>query len=125
MLGRSVGRRLIAGLFLVTAVSVLTAASSSAQTYVGVTPPNVGTVDSGPIVLGVQFRPGQLASGQAAQLGSTVRTQAVQPRAQASRLAVTGGDLLGLLALAAGAVTVGAVLVRSGRRTRLVDASSD
>lgn len=120
MQGRRVFRRLMAGVFVVAAVSLLTAASTAAQTYVGVPPPNVGTTDTGPIVLGVQFRPGgQLASGPVPQVGSSV-----QARAQASRLAVTGGDLLGLLAIAAGAVGVGAVLVRGGRRKRVADASS-
>lgn len=111
MLGRKTFRRLATGLFVVLAVPLLAANAASAQ-YVGVPPPNVGATDRGPVVLGAQFR--------AQQVGAA---RTVEVRAQGRALAVTGGDLLAIVGIAAGAVLAGIVLVRVGRRTRPADAA--
>ncbi|MFP5319114.1 MAG: hypothetical protein ACLGI2_12595 [Acidimicrobiia bacterium] len=128
MLGHKGVGRLLAGLIALGTVIVLSAAPARAQTYVGVPPPNVAPSDTGPTrpagptapaVLGVQSRLGQVGAGQLAQVRGSA-----QVRAQGTRLAVTGGDLLGMVALAGAALVIGVVLVRGGRRPRAASGSS-
>lgn len=112
MLGsRCPGRVGVAALIAVLAV-LLSGGPSSAQTYVGVPTPEVGASDRGVVVLGVQDRPAPVAARARG---------AVIPRAQVRLLAFTGGDLVALATVALGAVVLGTVLVRSGRRRVLVD----
>jgi hypothetical protein len=65
-----------------------------AQTYVGVTPPQVSAVDA----------------------GAAARSQIVVPAAtRAGGLAFTGADVMELVAIAGSSVAVGAVIVRLSR----------
>ena len=93
----------VGGLVALSAVIFLTV-PASAQVYVDVPPPKVGPTAGEPapqVKQAVQQRPVAVAAAR---------------RAPARGLAITGADVIGLCALAAGAVVVGVVAVRTGRR---------
>ena len=99
---RAAGAVLFAGSFALAGPAV-------AQTYVGVTPPQVGSADASP---GVLSQAGSLGAvgGVQSQVG------AVSPAAaRAGGLAFTGSDVMGLLLIAGSSVVVGTVVVRFAR----------
>lgn len=105
-------RRIAVALALFGGMSV--PAGVYAQTlYTGTPVPNVGVVDPGdPAVLGVQ--------GSRSPAGQVLSAQGSRPAAvQSSRgaLALTGGDVGGLVALGLSALGAGLFLTRRARRT--------
>ena len=117
----------------------LTAAPAAAQTYTGVTPPNVGGIDTGapgigPTAVGSTAEQARLAATREAarlaaetqraralraaeaQRARTLRTAAAGSRAPVRLLAVTGADLAGLALMGLASVGVGVGLVRRSRR---------
>lgn len=107
MTTRSLGRarRLLVSLAVAGGVSVPGAAMAQAV-YTGTPPPNVGSTD----VLGVQ------GTGTGVQRALTTEVRGVQ--GVRGGLALTGGDIGGLVVIGLGAVGVGAVLTRRSRAAR-------
>ncbi len=68
------------------------------STYVGVTPPRVGAVDTGVVTPTPQ-----------------AQRAAVQPTTTARGLALTGGDVMGLIVLGGACASAGAAAVRLSR----------
>ncbi len=110
--------RLTAMVGLVLGLLVGVSNVASAQVYTEVTPPAVGRADVG--VLGAQVvRPAPVptvSAGQLSVLGG--RVQVVQQPARVGGLAVTGADIIALLALAMTAVAAGSLAVRMARRPK-------
>lgn len=93
---------LVVSALLALAVPLLLASPASAggdQVYVGVPPPTVVQYDPPPVKV---FSP------------------PVPARAPVRYLALTGGDVLGILGLGLGALAAGLVLTRAGRQRPLV-----
>lgn len=103
-------RNLLFFAIVVLVVVLGLAPKADAQTYVGVPPPAVGGSDSGAAVLPVQLRAPDAAPSRPV-------VPEVEP---ASTLALTGADVVGLIALGAAALIVGMALVRTGRRRGMV-----
>ncbi len=114
-------RRLVMPLMLLATLAVPTAAS--AQLYTGTPVPGVEITNPGPStdVLGASGSRGVLGtSGSRAgtpAASASLATEVLGVRGQRSGgLAFTGADLGGLVVIGLGALTVGLVLTRRGRR---------
>ena len=107
-------RRLGATVVLALGIAVAAGSAASAQTYTGVTPPDVGQVLS----TSGQRTP-VLASPQGEVLASQVSSPAAAaaPQAQVRSLALTGADIAGLVLIAVPLIALGAVITRSARRS--------
>jgi len=90
------------GLGLSLGLSLACAAPVSAQVYVGVPVPSVGATDTGAPVQTIDVQAPVAPPGQFRVLSTS--------------FAVTGADIVGMVGLAAGASSLGVVLVRAGRR---------
>lgn len=106
-------RRGVSGTILVLVMVLLPATAATAQTYVGVTPPQVGGRLTGP--------GGGASSAPAAVQPQVVRSQVIasQPahvaKAPVRGLAVTGADLLLLVLLAVPLILLGLAITRGAR----------
>jgi hypothetical protein len=107
-------RRLGAIVVLGLGLAVATGSAASAQTYTGVTPPNVGQVLSttGQRTPVVASPPGEVLASQVSSPAA-----AAAPQAQVRSLALTGADIVGLVLIAGSLIAVGAVFTRSARRS--------
>jgi hypothetical protein len=86
------------------------AAPAGAQTYVGGNVPTVGATDTGlPLVTPV------VAGGQGLGAGGVRSAAADTPRSAPVGLALTGGDVLGLIAIGLALVALGAGVARGSR----------
>jgi hypothetical protein len=86
------------------------AAPAAAQTYVGGNVPTVGATDSGPALVTPV-----VAGGQGLGVGSVRNAATNTPRSAPVGLALTGGDVLGLVAIGLVLVALGAGVARGSR----------
>jgi hypothetical protein len=109
-------RRLVVFLILFCPTALLAAVPASAQTYTGVSPPEVGSSllppghSAPPANLGPATVALRVSSGESAP---TIRRDVT-----ASGLAFTGSDIVGPALMGLAGVTIGGLMVRASRRTK-------
>ena len=101
-------RRVLASIAIVGGVMLAGPASAQTSSYVNVTPPQVGAADAGRIAVQAAVPPQVRAPSAPAQV--------ISRPAPARALAITGSDIIGLVALGGGSIVIGGLLVRSFRR---------